>query len=1046
MSEHAPSRQEVQLATRFQQLRLDFIAEIPSLCRDLDLLVAAPTDVDRQRRWHCAQWHARLQGVVGSCATFECRTLRDLAQDAGNLLQKLSRQDISMEDALAMRQELREVLAELSESAQAKLAHQETVELPRDYGLFLQEEVLSHTVLAFSQDTTMLAELSGFLKSKGYRLVPMPSYQALRDEVLKSSAAAVLVDLEAMAARVDEGTIPGLMCQEEQMPMPLLVLGGSDNMDHRLCAVRLGSTAFRARPIAADELARQLIAHHQRHNHAQRARVLIMDDNEPLGQFYQSLLEMVEMEVVYIREAEELLPAIQRFKPEVLLLDLYMPDANGLEIAAVVRQSETYSQLPILLMVENNAGRRLLDQTKESESFLIKPVQPGLMVRAVVERVRQRRQTVGRVEYMRSALHELEQLQLALNQHAIVSVTDHDGNITFVNQKFCETSGYTPSELIGQNHRMLKSDHHSASFYKEMWDTISAGQTWHGQVKNRRKNGSTYWVSATIVPFMDTDGTPREFISVRTDVTAQKAAQERYMASEQRLQAILDNTREGVVVMEASGSIEMLNPAAAGMFGYTLAEMEQPTIQWLLPDFPLEDALHDALHDAPAPVAGEDPHRASLYRELSASRADGRTLQVGVSASSFHLEERAFCVAVVRDITARKMEEVELKQAKESAERANEAKTRFLSSMSHELRTPMNAILGFAQVMQSDPNEPLTESQRECTREIIQAGGHLLELINDVLDLAKIEENKVGLKVGPVHVQEVIREAIALVTPMANRKGVRLRHNLKRGLCDRCDVLADRTRLKQILINLASNGVKYNHEGGVVELSCRLDALGKARIEVQDSGMGIPKDQQARIFEPFHRLIEDGTIEGTGIGLSIVSRLVEAMGGALGLESKVGQGSTFWFTLPKSGDVCELSSQVLDEAAQAPQPKVVLYLENNPVDLQLMSVLMRRYDYLRMDPVSDVDVAKMQLLQGGVDLLLVNVGGFRAQMPDLFDQLQLDPMLRSTPVIAISADDEVESGAQDLAGYHRFMQKPLDLEQLIAQIRLLLDLEPQEEM
>ncbi|ABK43553.1 PAS/PAC sensor hybrid histidine kinase [Magnetococcus marinus MC-1] len=1031
-----PSRQERELAQRFQTLRMDFLAEIPPLCRHLDRLVAEPSEGKRHRRWHCAQWHARLQGVVGSCATFECRGLRDLAQDAGNLLQKLARQDVPPQSSQQMRQELRDLLAALQESAQLKLNEPELVFLPKEYSLFLQEEVLSHTVLAFSHDARLLEQLGRSLASKGYRLVPMPSYRAMRDEVVRSSAAAVLVDLEAMSAGVDEGDIPGLLCQEQPMPMPLLVLGGSDNMDHRLCAVRLGSTAFRARPIAADELARQLIAHHQRHNHAQRARVLIMDDNEPLGRFYQMLLELAEMEVVYIREAEELLPAIQRFKPEVLLLDLYMPDANGLEIAAVVRQSDSNADLPILLMVENNAGRRILDQTKESESFLIKPVQPGLMVRAVIERVRQRRQTVGRVEYMRSALHELEQLQLALNQHAIVSVTDQDGNITFVNQKFCQTSGYTPNELIGNNHRMLKSDQHPASFYQEMWATITQGQTWHGQVKNRRKNGTTYWVSATIVPFLDGDGTPREYISVRTDVTAQKAAQERYRASEQRLRAILDNTHEGVVVMEASGQIEMLNPAAARIFGYTLADMPQPTIQWLLPEFPLTDILNDAhLHEGGG--AGDVSH-ANLYREMAANRSDGSRMLLGVSVSSFHLEESAVCVAVVRDITARKMEEIELKQAKEVAERASAAKTRFLSSMSHELRTPMNAILGFAQVMQSDPNEPLSESQRECTREIIQAGGHLLELINDVLDLAKIEENRISLKMAPVHVQEVIREAVALVTPMANRKGIRLYHGMGEGVCERCDVQADRTRLKQILINLATNGVKYNREGGEVEISCRLAEAGRARIEVRDTGIGIAALKQGDIFEPFHRLVEDGTIEGTGIGLSIVKRLVEAMGGTLGLESQEGQGSRFWFQLPNSG-ICSPTKPHASLVEPVSVRQVVLYVESNPVDLQLMSVLMRRYEHLRLDAVRDLEVAQAQLQQGEVDLLLINIGGGVERCAPLFAWMQQTPHLKALPVIAISADDEVESGVRNLPGSPRFMQKPLDLEPLIAHIGLLLE-------
>ncbi|MDP3589868.1 MAG: ATP-binding protein, partial [Methylobacter sp.] len=379
-------------------------------------------------------------------------------------------------------------------------------------------------------------------------------------------------------------------------------------------------------------------------------------------------------------------------------------------------------------------------------------------------------------------------------------------------------------------------------------------------------------------------------------------------------------------------------------------------------------------------------------------------------------------VGTVQDVTELKQAELALKQlneeleqrvqqrtelllqAKEEADRANSAKSEFLSRMSHELRTPMNAIMGFAQLLESDQETPLTPDQADNVREIFHAGKHLLELINEVLDLARIETGRIELSLEPVEVPSLIGECMALLQPLTSEHQI----ELKLDIDGPATVQADRLRLRQILLNLLSNAVKYNRYKGNVRISCRPAADDGIRIAVHDSGRGIAADALSRLFKPFERIESayDG-IEGTGIGLALCKRLVEAMGGSIGVESVSGVGSTFWVDLPEAEEKVYLPSGY--SAAEAMQSTyvtahTVLYIEDNPANLRLVQKIISTHTSLRLLDARTAEQGLELVKAHHPDLILLDINlpgmnGFEA-----LRHLRDDPATCDIPVVAISAN------------------------------------------
>jgi PAS domain S-box-containing protein len=435
--------------------------------------------------------------------------------------------------------------------------------------------------------------------------------------------------------------------------------------------------------------------------------------------------------------------------------------------------------------------------------------------------------------------------------------------------------------------------------------------------------------------------------------------------------------------------------------------------------------------------------------ELTACARDGKQTVVSYNATTFHDRDRTLqgVFGVARDVTERKRFEqalqetnVEMESAKSAAEKANLAKSDFLSGMSHELRSPLNAILGFAQLMNTASPTP-SNAQQESITQILQAGWHLLKLINEILDLAVVESGKVSLSMEPVALYDVMSECQAMMEAQAQQRDILMTFPQ---LDQPAFVWADSTRLKQVVINLLSNAIKYNQSHGHVTVDYTVLPFDRIRISFKDTGAGLSDEKLAQLFQPFNRLGQEaGSVAGTGIGLVVTKQLVELMGGFLGVESTMGAGSVFWVEL-RSMPAPELPGiapeHVAPKHAMAPMDesqKILLYIEDNPANMRLVERLIERRSDIKLLKAVDgslgISLAKASL----PDLILMDINLPDISGIDALKALREDPATAHIPVVAISANAmsrDIEVGRQ--LGFFRYLTKPIVVEEFMATLDL----------
>ena len=604
-----------------------------------------------------------------------------------------------------------------------------------------------------------------------------------------------------------------------------------------------------------------------------------------------------------------------------------------------------------------------------------------------------------------------------------VVVTDATGKILWVNAGFTRLTGYTQEEVAGRNPRVLKSGLTKPEIYAEMWETILAGRPWSGHLVNKRKDGSFYVEEMSIIPLTDPEGSLSRFIAIKHDIT-----ERRRMETLQRL--VWEESTDAMRLIDMEGIVVRVNPAYCKLFGKERSELE----------------------GCPFSVVYAEQKQAHIFarfRERLSENAVDQTMErdlvlwdgsrrwLEVTSSILHLDGQEMVLNLMRDITARKEAEEELRQAKLRAEMANRAKSEFLANMSHEIRTPMNGIMGMQSLALATT---MTEEQREFLETANLSARNLLGLLSDILDLSKIESDKLELEAVPFSLPQLLQEVVTLLEPSARQKLLTLTCEIEPDVPYWLE--GDPLRLRQVLINLVGNAVKFTEEGSV---SVRVGTISNAEhslelvFRVSDTGIGIPASQRQLIFEPFHQA--DGSTTrrfgGTGLGLAISTRLVHLMSGRIWVENRPEGGSHFQFTVKLASAESQQEPTLLPELSNLEEaapfvPARILVCEDNPVNRRLAERVLQNAGY-EIGSAANGEIAIQMFRDHQWDLILMDV-----QMPKV-DGMAATKRIRlqseagrAVPIVAMTAHAMKGDRERCLdSGMDGYLVKPFTPEDLL---------------
>jgi PAS domain S-box-containing protein len=596
-----------------------------------------------------------------------------------------------------------------------------------------------------------------------------------------------------------------------------------------------------------------------------------------------------------------------------------------------------------------------------------------------------------------------------------------------INNQACESLGYTREELLN---KLVFDIEKGISREKldELWSSMDKTKSINFEGVHQRKDGNIFPVEIHL-GFLDRKG-EKLMIALVRDITQRKLDEEFFRKSQQRLALHVQQTPLAVIEWDTDFEVVEWNPAAEKVFGYTTEEAQGHHAAELI----IPEEVREYVHEIWSALLKQKGGLRSTNDNITKS---GKIITCEWYNTPLVDEEQNVIgvASLVQDVTERKQAEEALLKAKEEAEIANNAKSEFLSSMSHELRTPLNAIMGFSQLIKLDPKN---EEQEQYVDAVLSAGEHLLSLINDVLDLSRIETGMLDISLTNIRLNDVLNSSIALVKPLMEENSITFIN--KTDEQDDYIVQADAIRLKQAIINLLSNAVKYNSKQGSILLSVEKVNNGKLRISIEDTGKGLTPEQQKNLFTSFERLgAEQSNIEGTGIGLVITKHIIEMMKGNIGVKSTHGQGSCFWLEVMLGDEAGVLPQDLAQEETEknktpdSDKKHTILYIEDNAANLKLVEHIMKKKPSINMlsamTPEKGLELVDSH--QPDLILLDINLPGMSGY--DVFRLLQENERTSHIPVIGVSANamqKDIDKAME--AGFKDYITKPINAMELLS--------------
>ncbi|HVW24452.1 MAG TPA: PAS domain S-box protein [Polyangiaceae bacterium] len=615
-------------------------------------------------------------------------------------------------------------------------------------------------------------------------------------------------------------------------------------------------------------------------------------------------------------------------------------------------------------------------------------------------------------------------------------IVGSDEKIVFANLQTRRLFGYDRDELVGQSLEILVPDRLRAGHSRHVGRFFThpgARPMGSGlELLGRCKDGSELPVEVSLSPLRTPSGA---LVSAAIrDISERRKTEATARVARERLSNAVESIQDALALFDRDDRIVLCNSAYRRLIG--------PVLPGSLLGRPYSEVLEAWVREL---AFSSDEERAAFRAERLATRTrassvfdirtlDGRYLRVVDRQTA-----DGGLVKTIWDLTDDVRLANELAAARAAAEAASAAKSEFLSSMSHELRTPLNAILGFAQLLRRDKREPLSERHRERADQIVKGGEHLLRLIDDILDLSRIEAGAVSMSLEAVNVEDVLTEVRTALEPMAARAGLSL--EMQRPETPLPTIATDRTRFAQILMNFGSNAIKYNRPGGSITLTVSARPSNVVRVAVEDTGLGIPLEKQGKLFQPFQRAgQETGPIEGTGIGLVITKRLAELMRGSVGFRSAEGEGSEFWVEMPVHLGTSLASAREVSAGAaklvNAGGSRVVLYVEDNPANILFMTDLLGSFDGIQLitAPTAEMGVELARMKKPDAIVMDINLPGMSGL--DALRELKDSEETKDIPVIALTAaasERDKQRGQQ--AGFFRYLTKPVRVDEFEAALQ-----------